>query len=112
MFVAIHLPRLSLEVFTLRWSPPFEHGCAVLERDKVIVLDALAKDAGCASGDKARQGTALAPQALMLDRSAVREYEMQREVAVALLRFSPQVAIGKSLFKPDSRVVRKRPLGR
>lgn len=93
VFVAIHLPRLSLEVFRPRWSPPSEHGCVVLERDKVIVLDAVARDAGVRVGMKRGGVTTLAPEALMFDRSAVREQEMQREVAIALLRFSPQVAV-------------------
>ncbi|WP_188885386.1 Y-family DNA polymerase [Caballeronia grimmiae] len=93
VFVAIHLPRLSLEVFRPRWSPPSEHGCVVLERDKVIVLDAGARDAGVRVGMKRGGVTTLASEALMFDRSPEREHEMQREVAIALLRFSPQVTV-------------------
>ncbi|WP_250475129.1 DNA polymerase Y family protein [Caballeronia sp. GAFFF1] len=93
VFVAIHLPRLSLEVFRPRWSPPSEHGCVVLERDKVIVLDAVARGAGVRVGMKRGGVVTLAPDALMFDRSAEREQDMQREVAIALLRFSPQVAV-------------------
>src|SRR5689334_17984411 len=39
--------------------------------------------------------TTLAPDALMYDRCATREYEMQRDVAIALLRFSPQITVGE-----------------
>ena len=31
----------------------------------------------------------------MYDRCATREYEMQRDVAIALLRFSPQITVGR-----------------
>jgi protein ImuB len=93
VFVAIFLPRLSLEVFRPRWSPPIEHGCVVLERDKVVVADAMARDAGVLPGMKRGGVITLSPDALMYDRSVERERDMQREVAFGLLRFSPQVAV-------------------
>ncbi|WP_074171434.1 Y-family DNA polymerase [Caballeronia temeraria] len=93
VFVAIFLPRLSLEVFRPRWLPPIEHGCAVLERDKVIVMDAAAREAGVLPGMKRGGVTTLAPDAAVYDRSVQLEAEMQRAVAFGLLRFSPQVAL-------------------
>ncbi|WP_074173476.1 Y-family DNA polymerase [Caballeronia calidae] len=93
VFVAIFLPRLSLEVFRPRWSSPTEHGCVVLERDKVIVLDQAAREAGVMVGMKRGGVTTLTADALMYDRSPARELDVQREVAFALLRFSPQVAV-------------------
>ncbi|MDN7408006.1 hypothetical protein QZM42_05530 [Burkholderia vietnamiensis] len=93
VFVAIFLPRLSLEVFRPRWSPRTEHGCVVLERDKVIVMDAVAREAGVLPGMKRGGVTTLSPDAAVFDRSLEREQEMQREVAFGFLRFSPQVAI-------------------
>ncbi|WP_459906648.1 Y-family DNA polymerase [Caballeronia sp. HLA56] len=93
VFVAIFLPRLSLEVFRPRWSSPTKHGCVVLERDRVIVLDQAARDAGVLVGMKRGGVTTLAADALMYDRDPARELDVQREVAFALLRFSPQVAI-------------------
>jgi protein ImuB len=93
VFVAIFLPRLSLEVFRPRWSPPTEHGCVVLERDKALVMDAVARAAGVLPGMKRGGVTTLSPDAAVYDRSLEREREMQREVAFGLLRFSPQVAL-------------------
>jgi protein ImuB len=93
VFVAIFLPRLSLEVFRPRWSPPTEHGCVVLERDKVIVTDSVAREAGVLPGMKRGGVTTLSPDAAVYDRNVEREREMQREVAFGLLRFSPQVAL-------------------
>jgi protein ImuB len=93
VFVAIVLPRLSLEVFRPRWSPCTDHGCVVLERDKVVVADTMAREAGVLPGMKRGGVTTLSPVALTYDRSVEREREMQREVAFGLLRFSPQVAV-------------------
>ncbi|MFM0324854.1 Y-family DNA polymerase [Caballeronia glebae] len=93
VFVAIFLPRLSLEVFRPRWSPLTEHGCVVLERDKVIVMDSVAREAGVLPGMKRGGVTTLSPDAAVYDRDVEREREMQREVAFGLLRFSPQVAV-------------------
>jgi len=80
-------------VFRPRWSPPTEHGCVVLERDKVIVMDSVAREAGVLPGMKRGGVTTLLPDAAVYDRSVEREREMQREVAFGLLRFSPQVAV-------------------
>ena len=52
VFVAIHLPRLSLEVFRPRWSPRTENGCVVLDKDKVAIADAVAREAGVVMGMK------------------------------------------------------------
>jgi protein ImuB len=65
----------------------------VLERDKVIVLDQAARDAGVMVGMKRGGVTTLTANALMYERCPTRELDVQREVAFALLRFSPQVAV-------------------
>jgi protein ImuB len=93
VFVALFLPRLSLEVFRPQWSLPNKHGCVVLDRDKVIVMDAIARDAGVMPGMKRGGVSTLSPHIAMYDRSADLERAMQREVAFALLRFTPQVVI-------------------
>jgi protein ImuB len=92
VFVAIHLPRLSLEVFRPRWSPETQHGCVVLEREKVLIADRCAREAGVVTGMKRSGVTTLAPDALVHDRELQREAELLREVAFALMRFSPLVA--------------------
>ena len=65
----------------------------MLERDKVIVMDSVAREAGVLPGMKRGGVTTLLPDAAVYDRSVEREREMQREVAFGLLRFSPQVAV-------------------
>jgi protein ImuB len=93
VFVAIHLPRLSLEVFRPRWSPRTENGCVVLDQDKVAIADAVAREAGVVIGMKRAGVLTLAPNALVYDREPACEQDVLREVALALMRFSPMVAV-------------------
>jgi protein ImuB len=93
VFVAIHLPRLSLEVFRPRWSPRTENGCVVLDQDKVAIADTVAREAGIVMGMKRGGVLTLAPDALVYDREPAREQDVVREVALALMRFSPMVAV-------------------
>ncbi|MFM0275513.1 DNA polymerase Y family protein [Paraburkholderia aspalathi] len=92
VFVAIHLPRLSLEVFRPRWSSRAERGCVVLEREKVLVADAVAREAGVAAGMRRGGVITLAQDALVYDRDTAREHDVLLEVAYAVMRFSPMVA--------------------
>jgi len=84
---------LSLEVFRPRWSPKAEFGCVVLDREKVLVADALAREAGVLLGMKRGGVLTLAPDAALYERDLLREAGMLHEVAVALMRFSPMVAV-------------------
>ena len=56
-------------------------------------LDAVAREAGVLLGMKRGGVMTLAPEALVYDRAPAREHDMLREVALALMRFSPQVAV-------------------
>lgn len=56
-------------------------------------MDSVAREAGVVPGMKQGGVTTLSPDAAVYDRSVEREREMQREVALGLLRFSPQVAV-------------------
>src|ERR1700756_4950105 len=93
VFVAIHLPRLPLDVFRPRWSPRTEHGCVVLEREKVLIADVAAREAGVAVGMRRGGVITLAQDALVYDRDLAREHALLLEVALAVMRFSPMVAI-------------------
>jgi protein ImuB len=65
----------------------------VLEREKVIVADAAARAAGVVAGMRRGGVTTLAQDALVYDRDPTREHEALLEVAFALMRFSPMVAL-------------------
>jgi protein ImuB len=93
VYVGIHLPRLSLEVFRPRWSPKPEHGSVVLDHDKVSVADRRARAAGIHAGMKRGGVLTLSPHTLLYDRHPTGENDMLREVAFALMKFSPLVAL-------------------
>ena len=93
VFLAVHLPKLSLEVFLPRWLPEPASGSAVLEKDKVVVADRAARMAGVHPGMKRGGVTTLSPETKMYERDFVRETAAQREVGMALMRFSPDVAL-------------------
>ena len=87
------MPRLQLEVFRPRWLPEPAHGCVVLEKDKVIIADGVARSAGVRIGMKRGGVLTLAPEVEMHERDTGREEAAQRELALALMRFSPDVAL-------------------
>ena len=93
VFLAVHLPKLSLEVFRPRWLPEPAHGSAVLEKDKVVIADRAAREAGVLLGMKRGGVLTLSPETGMYERDLAREAAAQREVGMALLRFSPDVAL-------------------
>lgn len=65
----------------------------VLERDKVLIADGVARSTGIRPGMKRGGVLTLAPEVDMHERDPVREHAAQREVAVALMQFSPDVAV-------------------
>ncbi|TCK96982.1 DNA polymerase Y family protein [Paraburkholderia sp. BL9I2N2] len=93
VFLAVHLPKLPLEVFRPKWSPEPAHGSAVLEKDKVVIADATARTAGVRLGMKRGGVLTLSPETEMHERDISREGAAQREVGIALMRFSPEVAL-------------------
>jgi protein ImuB len=97
VFLAVQLSRLQLEVFRPRWLSDRHnapaHGCVVLEKDKVLIADGTARAAGVRAGMKRGGVLTLAPETAMFERDPAREQAAQQEVAVALMRFSPDVAL-------------------
>jgi protein ImuB len=93
VFLAVHLPKLSLEVFRPRWSSEPACGSAVLEKDKVVIADAAARSAGVRPGLKRGGVLTLSPATEMYERDMAREAAAHREVGIALMRFSPEVAL-------------------
>jgi protein ImuB len=93
VYVGIHLLRLSLEVFRPRWSRRPEHGCVVLDHDKVLIADPGAREAGVCLGMKRGGVLTLSPDTLMFERDLVKEQDMMREAAFSLMKFSPMVAL-------------------
>lgn len=93
VFLAVHLPLLSLEVFRPTWAPEPEHGFAVLEKDRVIAADRVARAAGVRDGMRRGGVLTLSPGTLTYRRDTARENAAQHDVATALMTFSPDVAV-------------------
>ncbi|MGN6229970.1 MAG: Y-family DNA polymerase [Trinickia sp.] len=102
VFLAVHLPKLPLEVFRPKWLPESGAGhpgagSVVLEKDKVVIADAAARAAGIRLGMKRGGALTLSADVLMYERDAAREAAALREVGVALMRFSPDVALAEEV---------------
>lgn len=98
VFLAVHLPKLALEVFRPKWLPDLGAGhpgagSVVFEKDKVVMADASAQAAGIRLGMRRGGVLTLLAEARLYERDAAREVAAQREVGVALMRFSPDVAL-------------------
>ncbi|RKF35683.1 hypothetical protein [Paraburkholderia fungorum] len=64
----------------------------MLERETVLIADAIAREAGVAVGMRRGGVITLAQDALVYDRDPAREHAVLLEVAYAVMRFSPMVA--------------------
>ncbi len=86
---------MQLEVFRPKWLPEPAHGCAVLEQDRVLVASRAARAAGIRPGMKRGGVLTLEPGVEMFERDPAREADAQQAVAVALMKFSPEVALAE-----------------
>jgi len=91
LWIALHLPRLSLDAWRVRWldEPP---AWAVLERDRVVALSDAARAAGVRPGMRAAGAAVLAPQVRLLARDEAAERRAFDRAAQAALRYTPMVA--------------------
>lgn len=95
------MPKLPLEVFQPTWLRKGEsegasgaaHGSAVLEKGVVIVVDRAARAAGVRPGMKRAGANTLSAQTHLYERDIARENAVQRDVGIALMKFSPDVAL-------------------
>jgi protein ImuB len=65
----------------------------VLEKDKVVIVDGAARAAGIRLGMKRGGVMTLSPDVEMFERDVAREEVAKGEVALALMKFSPDVAL-------------------
>ena len=90
LWIALHLPRLPLEVFAPSWCT--DAGGVVLEAERVLVASAQARAAGVQTGMRRGGVLMLLPDAQIHERDAAREAQARQSVALALLQYTPQVA--------------------
>lgn len=93
-WIGVHLPRLPIESFCPTWHMPMsEDGVVVLEKDRVLAMDANAVAQGIVTGMRRGGVLTLVPHADIRERDLAREQETLRGAAFALLQFTPSVVM-------------------
>ncbi|AOB30888.1 DNA polymerase [Bordetella sp. H567] len=93
LWIAIHLPRLALDALHPPW-PLDATACAVIEHECVMALTPAAAAHGIRLGMRRAGANTLAPHAILLDRAPAAESAALEGAALALLQYTPDVALG------------------
>jgi protein ImuB len=93
LWIAVSLPRLALDALHLPW-PLDATACAVIEHECVMALTPAAASHGIKLGMRRAGAAALAPHAILLDRDTAAEKAALEGAALALLQYTPEVALG------------------
>jgi protein ImuB len=93
LWIAIYLPRLALDALHPPW-PLDTTACAVVEHECVMALTPAAAGHGIALGMRRAGASTLAPHAILLDRDPAAESATLEGAALALLQYTPDVALG------------------
>lgn len=89
LLLSVHLPLLPLETLRPSWS---EAGIyAVMDQQKVYALSPEAARSGVRIGMRAAGVAAIAPDTILIDRNVEKESHALESIAMALLRFTPEV---------------------
>lgn len=91
LWIGLHLPLLPLETLRPRWCDPGMH--AVLQRDGVMAATPAALAAGVRPGMRRGGALAIAPEVNLHERDTKHEQDALQSVALALLQYTPHVAL-------------------
>jgi len=89
MGICLHLRYLPLEALRPSWSEPGRY--VLMEQDRVLIATKEARSAGVRLAMRRSGVAAVAPDAVMLDRDLHKEDSALNTIAMALLRFTPEV---------------------
>jgi len=94
LWVALHLPLLSLESFAATLAGrATEHGIALIDEHCIAAADAVAIAHGVKPGLKRATALALAPRIVLGQADAARDAEAMRSIVHAALAFTPNVSL-------------------
>jgi len=93
LWIGLSLPQLPLEVFSPSWCS--DPGSVVLEQERVLALSPAARAAGVGRGMRRGGVLMLLPEARLHERDPAREAEALDAVALAMLQYTPQVALAE-----------------
>lgn len=91
LWIATFLSRLSLDAVYPRWS--HEAAFAVLDQARVAALTPQAEATGIREGMRRAGAAAIAPDVPLLARDESTEQQLLHEAALALLQYTPDIAI-------------------
>jgi protein ImuB len=96
LWLAVHFPLLELDVFLPYWQRRREdHGSVVLQQNRVTAMSETAQQAGIRTGMRRGGVLMLLPTAKLFQRDLLRQKNTLEAAAIALLRYTPQVAIAE-----------------
>lgn len=87
----MHLPQLPLETIRPRWCEPGPH--VVIAREHVLSMSVQAAAAGVRIGMRRAGVQLICPDALLHEQDIVHEQEVLSGMALALLQYTPEVAL-------------------
>nr|HET7860239.1 hypothetical protein [Caldimonas sp.] len=94
LWVALHLPLLSLESFAATLAGrAAEHGIALVDEHRIAAADAVAIAQGVKPGLKRATALALAPRIVLGQADPARDAEAMRSIVHAALAFTPSVTL-------------------
>lgn len=98
LWIALHLPLLSLETFAATLSPPDPAAptappLALVDAHRIVSANAAARALGVKPGLKRATALALAPQIILGQANAARDEQALQAVAHVALAYTPQVCI-------------------
>lgn len=93
LWIGLSLSQLPLEVFSPNWCS--DPGSVVLEQERVLALSPVARAAGIGRGMRRGGVLMLLPEARLYERDPAREAEALDAVALAMLQYTPQVALAE-----------------
>jgi protein ImuB len=92
-WIAVHLPLLALEALRPRWCEPGRH--VVIDGEQVVTMSPAAAAGGVRVGMRRGGAALLCPDAVLHPRDPLREQEARQAAALALLRYTPEVALAE-----------------
>lgn len=96
IWLAVYFPLLELDVFLPCWQRRREdRGSVVLQQNRVTTMSATAQEAGIRAGMRRGGVLMLLPTAHLFQRDVLRQKNALEAAALALLRYTPQVAIAE-----------------
>ena len=90
-WIAVYLPLLSLQALRPRWCEPLP--IVIIDGTQVVAVSHLAAAQGARIGLRAASVQALVPGLVLQTRDVIREKNARDAVAMALLQYTPELAI-------------------